>query len=199
MAGRLNGKTIAILATDGVEQIELTSPRDALTKEGAKIEIISLSPGEIQGFNHLNPADKLKVDKSLGQANPVDYDGLVLPGGANNPDQLRTKPEVHAFVRAFFDAGKPVGVICHAPWILINAGLAEGRTLTSWPSIREDLENAGAKVLDQEVVVDEGLVTSRGPQDLPAFNAKLIEEFAEGRHQQQADKARQSEQRQPLH
>ena len=194
MAGELNGKTIAILASDGVEQIELLSPRDALTQAGAKVEVISLKPGEIQGFDHLTPDQKIKVDRVLDAVSPEDYDGLVLPGGVANPDTLRTEPAVQAFLRGFFDAGKPVGAICHAPWLLVDAGLADGRKLTSFKSIRQDLRNAGAEVVDEEVVVDKGLITSRKPDDLPAFNAKLIEEFGEGRHGEQADKARASEQ-----
>jgi protease I len=193
MAGKLEGKTIAILATDGVEQIELLSPKEALIQAGAKVEIISLKAGEIQGFNHLTPDKKIKVDKTLDSVSAAAYDGLVLPGGASNPDALRILEPVQTFVRAFFDAGKPVGAICHAPWILIDADLANGRKLTSYKTLRLDLKNAGAYVVDEEVVVDKGLITSRDPNDLPAFNAKLIEEFAEGRHREQAQKARASE------
>jgi protease I len=195
MPNRLQGKNIAILATDGFEEVELLKPMEALTKEGATVEVVSLKAGEIQGFNHLMPDKRISVDQTLEEAEASDYDALVLPGGAYNPDQLRIDTEALKFVRAFADAGKPIGAICHAPWILINAGLAQGRTLTSWPSIRQDLKNAGANVVDKEVVVDTGLVTSRGPDDLPAFCNKLIEEFAEGRHAQQASKARQSQQR----
>jgi protease I len=195
MPNRLQGKNIAILATDGFEEVELLKPMEALTKEGATVEVVSLKAGEIQGFNHLMPDKRISVDQTLEEAEASDYDALVLPGGAYNPDQLRINTEALKFVRAFADAGKPIGAICHAPWILINAGLAQGRTLTSWPSIRQDLKNAGANVVDKEVVVDTGLVTSRGPDDLPAFCNKLIEEFAEGRHAQQASKARQSQQR----
>jgi protease I len=180
MSGQLQGKTIAILATDGVEQIELLSPQAALIGAGAKVEVISLKTGDIQGFNHLTPDKKIAVDKTLDAVNAADYDGLVLPGGASNPDSLRIEPAVQAFVRAFFDAGKPVGAICHAPWILIDAGLASGRKLTSYKTLRQDLKNAGAEVVDEEVVVDKGLITSRCPDDLAAFNAKLIEAFAEG-------------------
>jgi protease I len=178
MAGQLNGKKIAILATDGVEQAELLSPKDALTQAGAEVDVISLETGEIQGFEHIKPDKKIPVDKVLESVDAHDYDALVLPGGAHNPDRLRIEPAVQAFVRAFFDAGKPVGAICHAPWILIDAGVIEGRTLTSYKTIRQDLRNAGAEVVDQEVVVDEGLITSRDPDDLHAFNAKLIEAFA---------------------
>ena len=195
MPGQLQGKTIAILATDGVEQAELLSPKQALLQAGAKVEVISLKIGDIQGFDHLTPDKKISVDKALESVDAADYDGLVLPGGASNPDTLRIEPAVQAFVRAFFDAGKPVGAICHAPWILINADLAAGRRLTSYKTIRQDLRNAGAEVVDEAVVVDKGLITSRDPNDLPAFNAKLIEEFAEGRHGEQARKAAASESR----
>ena len=193
MPGKLQGKTIAILATDGFEQAELLEPHRALKDAGATVEIISLKLGEIQGFDHIKPGQKVPVDKTLDSVQASSYDGLVLPGGANNPDTLRIEPSVQSFVRAFFDAGKPVGAICHAPWILIDAGLASGRKLTSYKTIRQDLRNAGAEVVDEEVVVDKGLITSRDPNDLPAFNAKLIEEFAEGRHGEQAQKAKASE------
>ena len=193
MPGKLDGKTIAILASDGVEQIELLSPQKALTEAGAKVEVIALKPGEIQGFDHITPDKKIKVDRTLDAVSPSDYDGLVLPGGVANPDNLRTEPAVQAFIRGFFDAGKPVGAICHAPWLLVDAGLAKGRKLTSYKTIRQDLRNAGAEVVDEEVVVDKGLVSSRDPDDLPAFNAKLIEEFAEDRHGEQAAKAQASE------
>jgi protease I len=192
MAGKLNGKTVAILATDGFEESELLKPLEALQKEGAKVEIVAPQTGEIQGFDHLKPDKKVHVDKVLARAQPDDYDAIVLPGGANNPDQLRTKPEVQNFVRAFADSGKPLAAICHAPWILIDSGLAKDRRLTSWPTIRQDLRNAGAEVVDEEVVVDQGLITSRGPDDLPAFCAKLIEEISEGRHHGRTMKARAS-------
>jgi protease I len=197
MAGKLRGKKIAILATDGFEQVELLKPLEALRAEGAEVEIVSPKAGEIQGFDHLKPDKKVSVDKTLDSAEPDDYDAIVLPGGANNPDLLRTKPEVQKFVRAFAEAGKPIAAICHAPWILIDAGLAKNRRLTSWPTIRQDLRNAGADVVDQEVVVDQGLITSRSPDDLPAFCAKLIEEIAEGGHPGQATKARASHQAAP--
>lgn len=195
MAKRLEGKAIAILATDGFEQSELLQPLEALRNAGADVEVIAPAGKEIQGFNHFTADRKVPVDRTLQDADASDYDALVLPGGAHNPDQLRVNEKALAFVRAFADTGKPIGAICHAPWILINAGLTAGRTLTSWPTIREDLKNAGANVVDQEVVVDSGLVTSRGPKDLPAFCSKLIEEIGEGEHRQQAMKASRSEQR----
>ena len=190
MTGRLDGKRIAIMATDGFEQSELLKPLEALRQAGAEVEIVSPRAGDIQGFEHLSPSLKVAVDRTLDDADAGDYDALVLPGGVANPDQLRIDDQALAFVRAFAQAGKPIGAICHAPWILINAGLARGRTLTSWPTLRLDLKNAGANVLDQEVVVDDGLVTSRKPADLPAFCARLIEEFAEGCHDGQARDAR---------
>lgn len=177
---QLSGKTVAILATDGFEQVELTEPMKALKDAGATVEIVSLKDGEIQGFNHFDRADTVKVDRTLSDASVSDYDGLMLPGGAHNPDALRTDNEAKSFVKGFFDAGKPVAAICHAPWVLIDAGVAEGRRLTSYKTIRTDLKNAGAEVVDEEVVVDRGLVTSRCPDDLPAFNAKMIEEMAAG-------------------
>jgi protease I len=182
--GKLDGKKIAFVATDGVEQVELTEPWDAVKNEGAQPELLSLDDGEIQGFEHLDHGRKFKVDKKVADANPDDYDGLVLPGGVANPDFLRADEDVRKFVRAFFEAGKPVGAICHGPWTLIDAGVAKGLTLTSWPSLRTDLENAGANWVDEEVHVDRGLTTSRKPDDLPAFNAKIVEEFAEGKHEE---------------
>lgn len=175
MAQSLSGKRVAILATDGFEQAELFEPMKALKDAGAQAEIISLKTGQIQGFDHLTPGKTAQVDTALSEAKPGDYDALVLPGGANNPDRLRTEPAVQQFVRAFFEAGKPAAVICHAPWILIDAGLAKGRRLASYKTIRTDLKNAGAEVVDEEVVVDGNLITSRDPNDLPAFCAKLVE------------------------
>ena len=195
MGDRLQGKTVAILATDGFEASELFQPLEALQKEGATVEVVAPKPGEIQGFKHFTPDRKIHVNKTLEQADADDYDALVLPGGAHNPDQLRINERALEFVRAFADDGRPIGAICHAPWVLINAGLANGRTLTSWPTIRMDLKNAGANVVDQEVVVDSALVTSRGPNDPAAFCSKLIEEFSEGPHGEQARKAHESEQR----
>jgi protease I len=179
MTLRLAGRRIAILATDGFEQVELLQPREALEREGAKVEVISPKDGDIQGFNHLKPDRTVHVDKPLHAVTADDFDALVLPGGVANPDQLRTDNNALNFVRAFAASGKPIGAICHAPWILINAKLVKGRRLTSWPTLRLDLKNAGADVVDESVVVDNGLVTGRGPADLPAFCAKIIEAFAE--------------------
>lgn len=185
MAQELKGKKIAIVATDGFEQAELVEPKQALEQAGAQTHIISLKSGQIQGWNHFDKADYFNVDVAIDQANPQDYDGLLLPGGVANPDQLRTHEPVIRFIRSFFESNKPVAAICHGPWTLIEAGAVKGRTLTSWPSLKTDLQNAGANWVDQEVVVDNGLVTSRKPQDIPAFNRKAIEEFAEGKHQGQ--------------
>jgi protease I len=180
----LNGMKVAILVAEGFEQAELTGPKQALDEAGAQTRIVSPAKGEVQGWKHFDKADKFKVDVPLEQADAADFDALVLPGGVANPDQLRTNPKAVQFVRAFFEAGKPAAVICHGPWTLIEAGVVKGRTVTSWPSLKTDLTNAGAKWVDQEVVVDNGLVTSRKPDDIPAFNRKMLEEFAEGRHPQ---------------
>jgi len=189
MADDLNGKTIAILvANEGIEQVELVEPRKALEEAGATVHLIAPESGEVQAFNHLDKGDTFPVDKTVSDADAGDYDGLMLPGGVANPDNLRMHDDAVAFVSAFVNSGKPIAAICHAPWTLIQAGAVKGRTMTSWPSLQTDLRNAGATWVDEEVVVDQGLVTSRAPDDIPAFNAKMIEEFAEGEHEV-ADKA----------
>jgi protease I len=183
---QLQGKRIAVLvANEGVEQVELTEPVEAVEAAGAEVDLLAPEAGEIQAFNHLDKGERFEVDRAVGDADAAEYDGLVLPGGVANPDQLRTDDGAVEFIRAFFAAGKPVGVICHGPWSLIEAGVVEGRTLTSWPSLQTDLRNAGAEWVDEEVHVDNGLVSSRKPDDLPAFKAKIIEEFAEGVHEEQ--------------
>ncbi|HSU41327.1 MAG TPA: type 1 glutamine amidotransferase domain-containing protein [Polyangiaceae bacterium] len=187
---KLNGKRIAIVVTDGFEQVEMTEPKQALEREGAKTVIVSPKEGKVKGWKHTDWGDSFNVEMKLSEARESEFDALLLPGGAMNPDKLRLEPEAVNFVRRFFEAGKPVAAICHGPWLLIDAGVAKGRTVTSWPSIRLDLKNAGANVVDEEVVVDRGLVTSRKPDDIPAFNRKMIEEFAEGTHRTQAAAAR---------
>ena len=188
MTEELKGKTIAFLvANEGVEQVELTRPWDAVRAAGAETELVAPEEGEVQAFNHLDKADTFPVDRAVTDADASDYDGLVLPGGVANPDILRTVPEAVEFARDFFEAGKPVGAICHAPWTLVEAGVLDGRTVTSWPSLQTDIRNAGGTWVDEEVHVDRGLVSSRWPDDLPAFCARMIEEFAEGIHQEQAD------------
>lgn len=182
MAKTLENRTVAILATDGVEQVELTEPRKAVEEAGATVRLLSIKDGEIQGMNHDKPGDKLKVDGLVADASVDEYDALILPGGVQNPDTLRMDEDAVSFVRDFVNSGKPVGVICHGPWVMIEADVVRGRRMTSWPSVRTDLRNAGAEVVDEEVVVDNGLVSSRKPDDLPAFCRKLVEEFAEGRH-----------------
>lgn len=183
MANELTGRRVAFLATDGVEQVELVEPRKALENAGATITLLSLETGQLQAMNgDINPGDTFDVDLAVADASVDDFDALVLPGGVANPDKLRADEKAVGFVRDFVSSGKPVGAICHAPWTLVEAGVLQGRTLTSFPSLRTDLRNAGATVVDEEVVTDNGLVTSRNPDDLPAFCAKLIEEFAEGRH-----------------
>jgi protease I len=188
----LKGKRVAIVAADMVERVELTEPRRALQEAGATTELISLKPGEIRTFNHFDPAESEKVDKAVEEVDASDYDALMIPGGVGNPDQLRGDENMVAFVRDFFEQGKPVASICHGPWVLIDAGVVRGRTMTSWPTVGTDLRNAGANWVDKEVVVDSGLVTSRWPDDIPAFNGKMIEEFTEGRHAEQAQKVRAS-------
>lgn len=187
MAHTLSGKRVAILATDGVEQIELIEPRKALDAAGANTKVVSQKSGTIQGMNHDKPGDKITVDAALGSTSADDYDALLLPGGVANPDTLRMDENAVSFVRAFFEAGKPVAAICHGPWLLIEADVVDGRNVTSWPSLKTDLKNAGAHWTDEQVVTDHGLVTSRKPDDIPAFNKKMIEEFAEGFHEAQRD------------
>jgi len=187
---RLQGKHIAIIATDMVEQVELVEPRKALENAGAKTELLSIKPGKIQGFNHFDKADEHEVDKLVEEADASDYDALLIPGGVGNPDQLRADENVVQFARDFFEQGKPVAAICHGPWVLVEAGVVKGRKLTSWPSLQTDIRNAGGNWVDEEVVVDQGLVTSRKPDDIPAFNDKMIEEFAEGVHARQRASAR---------
>jgi deglycase len=174
----LHRKRIAFLLTDGFEEVELTQPRKALDEAGAKTEIVSPAKGEIQGMNHNDKGDKFKVDITLDKADPEDFDGLVLPGGVMNADELRTYPDAVSFVKAFFDQGKPVAAICHAPWMLVEAKVVSGRTLTSWPSLQTDIRNAGGKWVDQEVVQDGQLTTSRKPDDIPMFNRKVLDAFA---------------------
>ncbi len=182
MDKKLENKTVAIVATDGVEQVELTEPRKAVEEAGATVRLLSIKDGEIQGMHHDKPGDKLKVDGLVADAKVDDFDALILPGGVQNPDTLRMDEDAVKFVRDFVNSGKPVGVICHGPWVLVEADVVRGRRMTSWPSVRTDLRNAGAEVVDEEVVVDNGLVWSRKPDDLPAFCRKIVEEFAEGRH-----------------
>jgi deglycase len=183
---KLQDKKVAFLATNGVEQVELTEPWKAVEKEGGSPELISLETGQIQGFDHLDKDKTFDVDRAVADANHEDYDGLVLPGGVANPDFLRGNEDAVRFVRSFFEAGKPVAVICHGPWTLVEADVVRGRTLTSWPTLKTDIRNAGGNWVDEEVVVDQGLVSSRKPDDLPAFCAKAVEEICEGRHEGQA-------------
>ncbi|CAM4206516.1 type 1 glutamine amidotransferase domain-containing protein [Gillisia limnaea] len=178
-------KRIAILATDGFEEIELTSPKEAMEKEGFQVDIISTKPGKIKAWDKTDWSKEYEVNYTLDQVKPSDYNALMLPGGVLNPDKLRRSEKALEFVREFFKQHKPVAAICHAPWILIDAEVVKGRKMTSFSSLRKDLENAGANWVDQEVVVDEGFITSRNPDDLPAFNAKLIEEIKEGKHEDQ--------------
>jgi protease I len=185
MANELDGKRVAFLFTDGVEEVELTRPLEAIREAGAQVDLLAPHGGEVQAFNHLDKGDRIHIDRPVAKASADDYDALVLPGGVANPDRLRTDGDAVRFVRDFFVQGKPVGAICHGPWTLVEADVVRGRTLTSWPSLQTDLRNAGATWVDEEVHVDSGLVTSRKPDDIPAFSAKIIEEFAEGRHEGQ--------------
>jgi protease I len=182
MADELKGKRVAILAADMVERVELVEPRKALRDAGADTELISIHPGEIRTFNHFDPAETERVDTLAEEADASDYDALLVPGGVGNPDQLRGDENAVAFVRAMYDQGKPLAVICHGPWVLVESGIARDLTLTSWPTLRTDIRNAGGNWVDQEVVVDRGVVTSRKPDDIPAFNKKMLEEFREGSH-----------------
>ncbi len=183
----LDGKKVAFLAADGVEQVELEQPWKAVQEAGGATELISLQEGGIQGFDHLEKGRTFTVDRSVANADAGDYDGLVVPGGVANPDFLRRDENAVGFVRGFFEDGKPVAVICHGPWILVEADVVRGRRLTSFPSLRTDIRNAGGEWVDEEVCVDGGLVTSRNPDDLPAFCSKLVEEIAEGRHARQTE------------
>jgi protease I len=178
----LQGRVAVLVANEGIEEVELTEPWKALEKAGAQPELIAPQSGRAQTFNHLDKADTYPVDRTVADADPADYIGLVLPGGVANPDQLRTDPDAVAFVKAIVAAGKPVAAICHGPWTLVEADVVRGRTLTSWPSLQTDIRNAGGTWVDEQVHTDKGLVTSRKPDDLPAFCAKMVEEFAEGRH-----------------
>jgi protease I len=187
MGNRIDGKRIAFLATDGVEQVELTEPWKAVEQAGGTPELVSLERGTIQGFEHFEKGDTFTVDRTVTDASADDYDGLVLPGGVANPDFLRGNEDAVRFTRTFFEQGKPVAAICHGPWTLVEADVVRGRTLTSWPTLQTDLQNAGATWVDEEVHVDAGLTTSRRPDDLPAFCAKLVEELAEGRHERQRE------------
>jgi protease I len=185
MADELKGKRIAFLFTEGAEQDEVKKPLEAVRDAGADVDIVSLEQGDVEMWEHFDKGEKISADRAVSDVDASDYDGLVVPGGVANPDQLRMDQDAVKFVRGFFEQHKPVGVICHGPWILAEADVVKGRKVTSWPSLQTDLRNAGAEWVDEEVVVDNGLVTSRKPDDLPAFNAKIVEEFAEGKHEQQ--------------
>ena len=186
----LKGKKVAILAADMVERVELEEPRKALEDAGATTDLISLKPGTIKAFDHFDPAKDIEVDRAVEEVDASEYDALMVPGGVGNPDQLRGDENAVAFVRDFFEQAKPVAAICHAPWVLVEAGVVRGRKLTSWPTLQTDIRNAGGEWVDEKVVVDQGLVTSRKPDDIPAFNDKMIEEFAEGKHAEQREKTK---------
>lgn len=179
---KLSGHRVAILATDGVEQVELTEPRRALDDAGATTKVVSPADGTIKAWQHDHWGDQIPVDVPLAEARVDDFDALLLPGGVMNPDRLRQNDKAVRFVRQFFESGKPIAAICHGPWLLVEAGVVQDRTMTSWPSLKTDIKNAGGDWVDREVVTDEGLVTSRKPDDIPAFNRKMIEEFGEGVH-----------------
>jgi deglycase len=187
--GKLDGKKVAVLFTDGVEQVELEKPVEGLKGEGAEVEFVTLEAGEVQAFNHLDHGDKIQVDKEVKDADAGDYDALLVPGGVANPDFLRGDEDAVSFVRSFVEQAKPIGAICHGPWVLVEADVLKGRTITSWPSLQTDIRNAGGNWVDEEVHVDEGLVTSRNPDDIPAFTEKIIEEFCEGKHEEMAASA----------
>jgi protease I len=187
--GKLDGKKIAVLFTDGVEQVELDKPVEGIKNEGGEATYVTLEPGEVQAFDHLDHGDKIQVDTGVSDADASDFDGLMLPGGVANPDFLRMNDDAVKFVAAFVEQAKPIAAICHAPWTLVEADVVRGRKLTSWPSLQTDIRNAGGEWVDEEVVVDQGLVTSRKPDDLPAFTQKAIEEFCEGEHEQMAASA----------
>jgi protease I len=187
--GKLDGKKIAVLFTDGVEQVELEKPVEGFKNEGAEVVFLTLEPGEVKLYDHIEPKDTVQVDNAVSDADASDYDGLMLPGGVANPDFLRGDESAVRFVASFVEQAKPIAAICHAPWTLIEADVVKGRTLTSWPTLKTDIENAGGTWVDEEVHVDEGLVTSRNPDDIPAFTAKAIEEFCEGTHEEMAASA----------
>jgi protease I len=187
--GKLDGKKVAVLFTDGVEQVELDKPVEGLKKEGADVTYLTLEPGEVQAFNHLDHSDKIQVDEAVKDADASHYDALLLPGGVANPDFLRADEDAVSFVHSFVEQAKPIGAICHGPWTLVEADVVKGRTLTSWPSLKTDIRNAGGNWVDEEVHVDEGLVTSRNPDDIPAFTEKIVEEFCEGKHEEMAASA----------
>jgi protease I len=189
---KLAGKKVAILAADMFERVELEEPRKALEDAGATTEVVSIHDGEIQGFDHFDPANKVKVDKTVEEVSVDDYDALLIPGGVGNPDQLRGDENAVSFVRSFAESKKPMAVICHGPWMLVESGVVRGKTVTSWPTLQTDIENAGGNWVDKEVVVDEGIVTSRKPDDIPAFNKKMIEEFCEGPHSDRTVAQKQS-------
>ena len=184
MEQNLNGKRVAILVENGFEQVELLEPRKALDQAGARTEVVSPVQGQVKGWNHTDWGQTVPVDVPLNQADPNNYDALLLPGGVMNPDKLRMNPDAVRFAKAFFDAGKPIASICHGPWMLVEIDAVRGRTVTSWPSLKTDIRNAGGHWVDEQVVTDNGIVTSRKPDDIPAFNQKMIEEFAEGQHRQ---------------